>query len=37
MLADTHLKRDGRMVRAVSRIGYGLAAYEAEPFELKTD
>jgi predicted protein tyrosine phosphatase len=36
-LADAHLKRNGRMVRAVSRIGYGLAAYEAEPFELRLE
>jgi predicted protein tyrosine phosphatase len=36
-LADAHLKRDGRMSRAILRIGYGLAAYEAEPFELTMD
>lgn len=36
-LADTRLGRQGRMVRAVSEIGYGLAAYEAEPFELGVD
>ena len=36
-LADAHLGRQGRMVRAVSKIGFGLAAYEAEPFELKMD
>jgi predicted protein tyrosine phosphatase len=37
MLADAHLQRDGRMVRAVSQIGYGIAAYEAEPFDLRMD
>jgi predicted protein tyrosine phosphatase len=36
-LADAHLGRQGRMVRAISKIGFGLAAYEAEPFELKMD
>jgi predicted protein tyrosine phosphatase len=36
-LADTRLGRRGRMVRAISGIGYGLAAYEAEPFELEID
>jgi predicted protein tyrosine phosphatase len=36
-LADAHLGRDGRMMRAVSQMGYGLAAYEAEPFELRLD
>lgn len=36
-LADAQLGRQGRMVRAISQIGYGLAAYEAEPFELSLD
>jgi predicted protein tyrosine phosphatase len=36
-LADSYLKRQGRMVRAVERIGTGLPAYEAEPFELRWD
>ncbi|MEX2126909.1 MAG: protein-tyrosine phosphatase family protein [Xanthobacteraceae bacterium] len=36
-LADVRLGRRGRMVRAVSGIGYGLAAYEADPFELPVD
>jgi predicted protein tyrosine phosphatase len=36
-LGDTYLGRNGRMVRALSRMGYGMAAYEAEPFELRLD
>jgi predicted protein tyrosine phosphatase len=36
-LADSYLGRQGRMVRAVDRIGVGLPAYEAEPFELRWD
>jgi predicted protein tyrosine phosphatase len=36
-LADSYLGRQGRMVRAVERIGTGLPAYEAEPFELRWD
>ena len=36
-LGDAYLGRQGRMVKAVSRIGYGVAAYEAEPFELRFD
>jgi predicted protein tyrosine phosphatase len=36
-LADAHLGRNGRMIQAVSRMGLGLAAYEAEPFELRLD
>jgi predicted protein tyrosine phosphatase len=36
-LADARLGRRGRMVHAVSAIGYGLAAYEADPFELSID
>lgn len=37
LLADQRLGRNGRMVRAVSEIGFGLAAYEADPFELSLD
>jgi predicted protein tyrosine phosphatase len=37
MLGDAFLGRRGRMIRAVDRIGYGLAAYEAEPFDLAID
>jgi predicted protein tyrosine phosphatase len=36
-LGDAILGRQGRMVQAVNRIGFGRAAYEAEPFELSTD
>lgn len=36
-LGDSFLGRRGRMVRAISRIGPGIGAYEAEPFELKWD
>ena len=36
-LADAHLGRGGRMVRAISAIGFGQAAFEAEPFELPLD
>jgi predicted protein tyrosine phosphatase len=36
-LADSYLGRQGRMVRAVTRIGTGQPAYEAEPFELRWD
>jgi predicted protein tyrosine phosphatase len=36
-LGDSYLGREGRMLRAVDRIGYGLAAYEAEPFTLPVD
>jgi predicted protein tyrosine phosphatase len=36
-LGDSYLKRQGRMVRAVSRMGPGVAAYEAEPFDLNWD
>lgn len=36
-IGDAYLGRQGRMVRAITRIGYGVAAYEAEPFELKLD
>lgn len=36
-LGDSYLKRQGRMMKAVSRMGPGVAAYEAEPFELKWD
>jgi predicted protein tyrosine phosphatase len=33
-LADTLLKRDGRMVAAIDAIGRGMPAGEAEPFRL---
>jgi predicted protein tyrosine phosphatase len=33
-LADSYLGRNGRMVRAISQIGDGAGAYEAEPFRL---
>jgi predicted protein tyrosine phosphatase len=36
-LGDAFLGRRGRMVKAVNRIGLGIGAYEAEPFELKWD
>lgn len=36
-LGDSFLGRNGRMVKAVNRIGLGVGAYEAEPFELKWD
>jgi predicted protein tyrosine phosphatase len=36
-LGDAFLGRKGRMVRAVGKIGLGIGAYEAEPFELKWD
>lgn len=36
-LGDSYLKRQGRMVKAVSGIGLGIATYEAEPFDLKWD
>jgi predicted protein tyrosine phosphatase len=36
-LGDAYLGRQGRMVRAIGRIGYGHAAYEAEPFTLHLD
>jgi predicted protein tyrosine phosphatase len=36
-LADSYLGRQGRMVHAVTRIGTGQPAYEAEPFELRWD
>jgi predicted protein tyrosine phosphatase len=36
-LADAHLKRDGRMVRAVAMIGEGKGAYEGEPFTISLD
>jgi predicted protein tyrosine phosphatase len=36
-LADAHLKRDGRMVRAVAMIGEGKGAYEGSPFTLCLD
>ena len=36
-LGDAYLGRQGRMVKAVTRIGMGQPAYEAEPFDLKWD
>ena len=36
-LADRHLGREGRMVKAVAEIGTGHMAYEAEPFVLVLD
>jgi predicted protein tyrosine phosphatase len=33
-LADTLLRRDGRMIRAIELIGPGEAAYEGDPFRL---
>jgi predicted protein tyrosine phosphatase len=33
-IADRMLKRDGRMVRAVSGLGRGLDALEGHPFRL---
>jgi predicted protein tyrosine phosphatase len=36
-LGDSYLGRQGRMVKAVSRIGLGQPAYEAEPFDLQWD
>jgi predicted protein tyrosine phosphatase len=36
-LGDSYLGRQGRMSRAVERIGLGQPAYEAEPFDLKWD
>ena len=36
-LADRYLGRDGRMVRAVTEIGRGHMAYEAEPFAFSLD
>jgi predicted protein tyrosine phosphatase len=36
-LGDAYLGRQGRMVKAVTRIGLGQPAYEAEPFDLKWD
>jgi predicted protein tyrosine phosphatase len=36
-LADAALKRDGRMMHAVERIGRGVIATEAAPFWLAAD
>jgi predicted protein tyrosine phosphatase len=36
-LADHYLGRNGRMVRAVTEIGRGHMAYEAEPFAFALD
>jgi predicted protein tyrosine phosphatase len=36
-LADRHLKRGGRMSAAIETMGFGIGAYEAEPFVLDLD
>lgn len=36
-IADCHLGREGRMVRAVTEIGLGAGAYEGEPFAIRLD
>jgi predicted protein tyrosine phosphatase len=36
-IADTYLKRDGRMVRAVSMIGEGKGADKGSPFAISLD
>jgi hypothetical protein len=36
-LADDYLKRGGRMSKAIETMGYGIGAYEAEPFVLDLD
>jgi predicted protein tyrosine phosphatase len=36
-LADGYLKRGGRMTTAIETMGYGIGAYEAEPFALALD
>ncbi len=36
-LGDSYLGRNGRMIKAVAGIGLGVAAYEAEPFDLRWD
>lgn len=36
-LGDAYLGRQGRMVKAVTRIGMGQPVYEAEPFDLRWD
>ena len=36
-LADAHLGREGRMSAAIETMGFGIGAYEAEPFGLKLD
>lgn len=33
-LGDDYLGRNGRMRSAIAKIGYGIAAFEAEPFDL---
>ena len=35
--ADRHLKRGGRMSAAIEAMGFGIGAYEAEPFVLDLD
>ena len=36
-LADRHLGRAGRMSAAIETMGFGIGAYEAEPFALALD
>lgn len=36
-LADAHLARDGRMVRAIRNIGRGAEAYEGTPFVMPVE
>jgi predicted protein tyrosine phosphatase len=36
-LADRYLKREGRMSAAIEKMGFGVGAYEAEPFGLDLD
>ncbi|HLL27977.1 MAG TPA: protein tyrosine phosphatase [Xanthobacteraceae bacterium] len=36
-LADSHLGRGGRMSAAIETMGFGVGAYEAEPFVLGLD
>jgi len=36
-LADEYLGRGGRMSAAIERMGFGIGAYEAEPFALDLD
>ena len=33
-LADRYLKRGGKMTAAIETMGFGIGAYEAEPFGL---
>jgi predicted protein tyrosine phosphatase len=36
-LADRYLKRGGKMTAAIETMGFGVGAYEAEPFGLDLD